>query len=72
MRLGVCELHLDFFTLIARPLIFGRSHQCTCVVAGIFVDVARDDALWRVRAALGFEGAWAAVASARRVAQHVT
>ena len=41
------------------------------MIAGGLVDVARDYALWRVRAALGLEGAWATVVRARRVAQHV-
>ena len=42
------------------------------MIAGVLVDVARDYALWGVRAALGLEGARAAVVGARCIAQHVT
>ena len=71
MGLQVRKAHLDLFALIARFFERRRSIERTRMIAGGLVDVARDYALWRVRAALGLEGAWATVLRARRVAQHV-
>jgi len=52
MGLQVRKAHLNLFAFIAGFGELRRSHQCTSMVAGIFVDVARDDALCGIRAAL--------------------
>ena len=71
MGLQMCKAHLNLFALVTRFLERRCSIERTRMIAGVFVDVARDYALWSVRAALGLEGARAAVVGARRIAQHV-
>src|SRR5258708_5694158 len=71
MGLQMCKSHLNLFALVTRFLERRCSIERTRMIASGLVDVARDYALWSVRAALGLEGAWAAGVSARRIAQHV-
>ena len=71
MGLQMCKAHLNLFALVTRFLERRCSIERTRMIAGVLVDVARDYALWSVRAALGLKEAQAAVVGARRIAQHV-
>jgi hypothetical protein len=44
--------HLDLFTLIARLLKLWGTHECADLVAGLFIDIARDLSEWSTRASL--------------------
>ena len=71
MGLQVRKAHLDLFALVTRLLERRCSIERTRMIAGVFVDVARDYALWSIWTALGSEGTRAAVVGARRISQHV-
>ena len=71
MNLEVRKPHLDLLELIARFLKLRGPHERPRMIAGVLVDIARDYALWSVRATLRLEGARAAVVGARRIAQHI-
>src|SRR5262245_29415629 len=71
MGLQVCKTHLDLLPLVTR-LFEGRCPvKGTSVIASIFIDVARDLALWSIRAALGLERTRAAIVSARQIPQRI-
>jgi hypothetical protein len=53
----VGELHLDLFALVARLLVFRRSHERASDIACVLVHVVHDPPMRHVRAALRFEGA---------------
>jgi len=72
MGFQMCKAHLNLFALVTRFFERRCSMERTRLIAGVLVDVARDYALWSVRAALGLEGARTAVVAACRIAQHVT
>ena len=52
--LEVGEEHLDFLPSMPAPLVGRRSCDGTCDITAVFVEIARDLAAWRVRAADGF------------------
>jgi len=51
----VGELHLDLFALVARLLVFRRSHERASDIACVLVHVVHDPPMRHVRAALRFE-----------------
>ena len=53
--LQVGKAHLDLLALVARFIELGRTDEGTSVIAGIFVEVARDLARRRVWTASWFE-----------------
>ena len=53
--LEVGKAHLDLLALVARFIELGRTDEGTSVIAGIFVEVARDLARRRVWTASWFE-----------------
>jgi len=52
MGLEVSKPHLNLLAFIARFLKLRSAHERPRMIAGILVDVARDYALWSVRAAV--------------------
>ena len=69
MRLQVRKAHLHFLAFITRFVEFRSAIKCTRLIASIFVDVARDLALWSIRAALRLERTCPTVIGAREVAE---
>ena len=63
------EQHLDPLALSARLLECGRVVEGSGHIAGLFIDVAGDLAMGRVRAALQFEGAQITVDLLRPIEQ---
>ncbi len=67
MGLQVRKTHLDLLAVVTRFFECRRALKSTHMIASVFVYVARDYALRRVRAALGLERTRAAIAGARHV-----
>src|SRR5262249_13028499 len=67
MGLEVRKTHLELLAVVTRFFECRRAFKSTHMIASVLVDVARDYALRRVRAALGLERTRAAIAGARRV-----
>ena len=71
MGLQVRKTHLDLLAVVSRFLECRCSFQRTHMIAGVFVYIAWDYALRRVRAALGLQGTAAAIGGACGIAQYL-
>ena len=71
MGLQVRKTHLDLLAIITRFFECGRTFKFPHMIANVFVYIARDYALRRVRAALGLQETGAAIGGACRIAQYL-
>ena len=71
MRLQVGKTHLYFLAIVTRFVERCGAVKCTGLIASIFIDVARDIALWGFWTALGLERTGPAIIGAREVASCV-